>query len=276
MVRQGEERQGQTARGQPPDRGNMEYRGWNTGVKVENRGTGRPDRKHGPTGRGKTGADRQGPTARQTGADRQGPTARQTGASPVSTFLPTTCRDRACPCLSSSPVSPLPLSLLFPCLSSSPVSPFPLSLLFPCLSSSPVSPLPLPLLFPCPSSSPVSPPPLSLLFPIWRLAPVWPPCAPVCQRLRLLLSGSSLWNPSAEQSIECCLFYAVCLPLTPVGKGNGFQRPALDPAAYCGIIHAQAACNFANGQQFFSCFFCHDTISCTLTVPGCNDVTQET
>src|SRR5579883_2996561 len=225
MVRQGEERQGQTARGQPPDRGNMEYRGWNTGVKVENRGTGRPDRKHGPTGRGKTGADRQGPTARQTGADRQGPTARQTGASPVSTFLPTTCRDRACPCLSSSPVSPLPLSLLFP---------------------------------------------------IWRLAPVWPPCAPVCQRLRLLLSGSSLWNPSAEQSIECCLFYAVCLPLTPVGKGNGFQRPALDPAAYCGIIHAQAACNFANGQQFFSCFFCHDTISCTLTVPGCNDVTQET
>src|SRR5579883_3426910 len=190
MVRQGEERQGQTARGQPPDRGNMEYRGWNTGVKVENRGTGRPDRKHGPTGRGKTGADRQGPTARQTGADRQGPTARQTGASPVSTFLPTTCRDRACPCLSSSPVSPLPLSLLFPCLSSSPVpplplsfpspcspsvSPLPLSLLLPSLSSPPVSPLPLSLLFPCLSSSPVSPLPLSLLFPIWPLAPVSPP-----------------------------------------------------------------------------------------------------
>src|SRR5579875_2464850 len=96
-----------------------------------------------------TGADRQGPTARQTGADRQGPTARQTGASPVSTFLPTTCRDRACPCLSSSPVSPLPLSLLFPCLSSSPVSPLPLSLLFPCLSSSPVSPLPHLAACPC-------------------------------------------------------------------------------------------------------------------------------
>src|SRR5579875_3019512 len=259
MVRQGEERQGQTARGQPPDR--------------------------------------QGQTARGQPPDRQGQALSlhffqppvETGLAPVSPLplsLLFPCLSSSpvsplplsllFPSLSSSPVSPLPLSLLFPCLSSSPVSPLPLSLLFPCLSSSPFSPLPLSLFFPCLSSSPVSPLPLSLLFPIWRLAPVWPPCAPVCQRLRLLLSGSSLWNPSAEQSIECCLFYAVCLPLTPVGKGNGFQRPALDPAAYCGIIHAQAACNFANGQQFFSCFFCHDTISCTLTVPGCNDVTQET